>query len=689
MNLSIKAKLMLLAGAAMLTMGVIFIVEVISTKNTVLQKEYENVGQSVRHSLQRGLQAQADTATQSAHIFYQQAQLDQLKQELGDEIKLLHQTLLSIYQASESKTLAKDRVYAFLNHYRWGDNRYAYSFDVDSIVYQTHALDPLLIGESAKDLTDNNGMYFGRDIVNSALTHDIGFTRYADLNPKSKQVEDKLAVAMLVKPLNIVISTDEYISNLQADKQASALAMILQARYGESGYFWVQDSQGVFLTHPNKALIGTSIANTQKIAEQIKNKQETFIDMPFTNPATNQPENKISYARKIFPDWGWVIATGTYETEIKSAQTQLTQATKTVFAEKTQQSIIMMVFVTLLTFASLIWFINKTITKLALLNDRIKSLSSGEADLTSRIAITNKDEIGAIASSINDFIVYLQNMLRELSASSNHITQNIDELSEQSERNHQALNLHANETEQVVTAITEMSATANSVAENASQSAHNTNYAEQEATEAKHLVNSTTASVEQLMMEIEQAAVNINTMNDNTQEIVNVLGVIGDIAAQTNLLALNAAIEAARAGEQGRGFAVVADEVRALASRTQASTEEIGQILTKVQTDASNAVSAMQATQASCQLASDNTAKVSSSLSTMTSAIVEINDLNSQIATAAEQQSVATEEVSQNMSNIRLVVTDLTQSGKQTVTNSQALAASNQQLAGSISQFRV
>ena len=689
MNLTIKTKLIALATASLLLLSAIFTVETLITEQTVLATEKENVGIAVRNTLEENLKGQVDNIELSADLFYQQASLDSIKQDLATEIKVIYNTIDKIYQNSDSPALAQQDINAFLNHFVWGKSRYVFGYDSDSIDYRAHSLKHSLIGQPARDAQDKNGVYYARNIVEAAKRNHIGFSQYAFLNPATNKVENKISASIWFKPLNIVIATGEYITTLQADKQQNALTAINKARFGKNGYFWIQDSKGVILSHPKQSLIGTSIGNTEKVAREIANKDDAFVNMAFNNPATQKTENKIAYARHIFPEWGWIIATGAYETDITNAQNQLTQATQEIFTEKTRQNIISLLVVSTLAIAVFIWFINKIVDRLATLNQRIASLSSGEADLTSRLALAGKDEITDIASSVNQFIAYLQKMLQELANSSAHITVNVNRLSEQSEYNHHALNQHARETEQAVTAITEMSATANSVAESATQSAHNTNAAEQTANEAQQLVQSTTSSVSQLMSQIEQAALSINTMNGNTQEIVNVLAVIGEIAEQTNLLALNAAIEAARAGEQGRGFAVVADEVRALASRTQTSTAEINQILTKVQTDADSAVNAMQATQTSCQVASENTERVSASLTEMTAAIADINDLNSQIATAAEQQSVVTEEVSQNMNNIQAVVTDLSSSGETTLTSSQELAAANQQLTGLMQQFKV
>ncbi|XQW87416.1 methyl-accepting chemotaxis protein [Aeromonas veronii] len=198
------------------------------------------------------------------------------------------------------------------------------------------------------------------------------------------------------------------------------------------------------------------------------------------------------------------------------------------------------------------------------------------------------------------------------------------------------------------------------------------------------------ASVAALIDEVDLAATKVLGMQEDARQISSVLSVIGDIAAQTNLLALNAAIEAARAGEQGRGFAVVADEVRALAARTQNSTAEVGSMLSRLTQGVAEAVVAMEHTKQSCQAATENTEQVTGGLDKMADAVVQINDLGTQIATAAEAgASRVTEEINRNMVTIRDMVNLLVDNGQNTEQSSATLLESNRQLVALVHRFKV
>lgn len=319
----------------------------------------------------------------------------------------------------------------------------------------------------------------------------------------------------------------------------------------------------------------------------------------------------------------------------------------------------------------------------------IVDLAQGNGDLTQRLAVTSQDDLGEIAQAVNQFIANLQGMMLEVSQASAHINSGIEQLTAQTEQNNQVLIEHASETEQVVVAITEMSSTADSVAQHAAQAATFTQRSTDESQQSKALVASAVDGVADLVNEVETMALNIQTMNDDTHKISAVLSVIGDIADQTNLLALNAAIEAARAGEQGRGFAVVADEVRVLAARTQQSTSEINEMLKRLRTGTDTVVTAMNITKASCQRTAQSTASVNDNLDSMANSVMEINDLGIQIATAAEEQSSVSEEINRNITMIQGMVIQLSGNGEKTMDSTRELASCNSQLLAIVGQFKL
>ena len=323
------------------------------------------------------------------------------------------------------------------------------------------------------------------------------------------------------------------------------------------------------------------------------------------------------------------------------------------------------------------------------LRDLVQELSRGSGDLTRRLTVTSTDDLGQISAGINRFIERLQEMMGEVRQASGQLNEGISGLARQTGSAQGLLAEHVRETEQVVTAINEMSRTAVSVSESAASTAQLTGQSQQLASQSRRVVDQAMTSVTALVTEVEATAHSITAMQQDVQQIGSILGVIGGIAEQTNLLALNAAIEAARAGEQGRGFAVVADEVRSLAGRTQKSTAEIQTMLTRLQRGTQTVVAAMGNTRQSCQDAAENTSKVNASLDLMAGEVVEINDLISHIATAAEQQSAVAEEINRNMSAIAEVITQLKGNGERTVESSTSMQHTYDRLREIVGHFRL
>jgi methyl-accepting chemotaxis protein len=324
-----------------------------------------------------------------------------------------------------------------------------------------------------------------------------------------------------------------------------------------------------------------------------------------------------------------------------------------------------------------------------LLKKMVHDLSKGDGDLTSRLPVKNNDDLGLISENINLFIERLQTLMLNVSQSSTEIDININKLKSEVESNSSILHAHMNETEQIVSAIEEMSVTAKDVAQNSNDTAAFTQTTNTQALNSKNSVGEATLIVARLVEEVENTAQSISEIERNTSDINNVLKVIGDIADQTNLLALNAAIEAARAGEQGRGFAVVADEVRALAAKTQDSTTEIEQTLSQLRQGSSTAIYTMTSTKQTCLKVADSTKVVATDLDSIGDSVNQINQLNLQIATAAEEQSCVSDEIARNMTAISDMANELVINGRNSLEQTIELTSANDQLKVLVDQFKL
>lgn len=352
-------------------------------------------------------------------------------------------------------------------------------------------------------------------------------------------------------------------------------------------------------------------------------------------------------------------------------------------------SILVVGFIALLIGMLLAIFISRSIAK-PLCNAKLAmdDIAEGDGDLTQRLPVVGKDEVAQLADSFNRFAAKVQNMVGQVAGSTTQIATAAEQMSAITAQSDELMQRQKSETDQVVTAINEMAVTIREVAQNAESAAASAVEADEQSRNGQMVVMSTVESINSLATEVEHASGVIQKLEQDSQSIGSVLDVIKDVADQTNLLALNAAIEAARAGEQGRGFAVVADEVRTLASRTQESTEEISKIIQGFQTAAREAVSVMQEGRNKAESSVEQAAEAGNSLNAITEAVTSINDMNQQIATASEEQSVVAEEVNRNIVSINNVAEEATEGSRQSAYSSSELARLASDLQSQVNQFK-
>ncbi|MFH4619774.1 methyl-accepting chemotaxis protein [Vibrio furnissii] len=455
--------------------------------------------------------------------------------------------------------------------------------------------------------------------------------------------------------LQIAESALTPLKNRQASRE-EALIILQEIAFGKNGYLFGYDSQG------NRVLLGKGqtglgdnfmdLKDSQGnylVRDLIKNaKSGGFTTYYFPKPGESQPLPKLSYSVYL-PQWDLIIGTGFYTDDVDAEIAEM----EALASEKLTHSLwtLTTVSVVILVLVGIVaMFINRSILHpLRLFDQSIRSFASGDADLTARMERFSVPEFAQLSDNFNAFVASLQDIIKRVNLVGQQV---VDETNSMTQRATQVDDLASGqreETEQVATAMTEMTTTAHEISNNASQAAQSAKEADDNAKEAHSIVDTAARSVQSLAEEVAEASSVISKLESDVKNISTSLAVIQDIAEQTNLLALNAAIEAARAGDQGRGFAVVADEVRKLASRTQDSTGEIHAMIEQLKAASDAAVRAMDSSQNRSVSTVQEANAAAKALEQIQQSIGTIMDMNSLIATATEEQSLVGQEISQRI----------------------------------------
>ncbi len=479
--------------------------------------------------------------------------------------------------------------------------------------------------------------------------------------------------------------------------RATAIKMLSSVSYGKDGYLFGYDSQVIRIFRSNSSDgVGKSFNDVRDPNGVYLNRELVAVAKAGTHyvtyasalPGKTEPVPKIGYTEYL-PKWDLVVGSAA---NLDGVEAQVAAVRENVDARLTNMlySILGITVVVLLIIAVVGVLLTGTLLRpLRLMKANLDDIAAGEGDLTRRLAIAGNDELADLAGSFNRFVDKIHTLVRQITEMTSQLTGLVAEVSSQAQRSEQAMDRQRHETDQVATAINQMSAAAQEVAKSAQGASVAAQQTDEQGRAAKRVVDGSIRQIHSLVDDIRKSGTSLDSLQQDVSSIVSVLGVIRSIADQTNLLALNAAIEAARAGEAGRGFAVVADEVRALASRTQQSTQEIQGMIDRLQQGTRQAVDAMQRSSEAGDGTSAQANDAGMSLVTIGELIATINSMNAQIASAAEEQTAVAEEINRSVHQIAVAVESVADETRQGAQTSRSLAELGSRLGGLVAQFRV
>ncbi|KQB09414.1 methyl-accepting chemotaxis protein [Vibrio metoecus] len=523
-----------------------------------------------------------------------------------------------------------------------------------------------------------------------SLQQELDQYREALIQAKKNELKAYLMMGVTaVKPL--------YESDKAGENQEQAKQILKAMRFDSDGYFFAYDSKGVNTLHAikpeleGKNLYGMKDENGVAVIAGLIDASKSgdgFLYFSWHKPTINAQAPKLGYAEYL-PKWDWVLGTGIYIDDVDQQVQAKRQEREAELYDQTVYAISMSLFGLLITIVAVGFVVSRGIAPLQHVVSSLQDVAAGGGDLSARLKVESQDEIGDVAKAFNAFMDKLHPMIEQLSCSAISVEQAAQDLDKQTSAASQKMSHHCLETEKVVAAVTEMSATAREVAGNTQATAQAIESANVQIVSAQTEVNLAIDGIGELVNEVNQTSEAIVHLSQQAAKITQVLKVIGDIADQTNLLALNAAIEAARAGEQGRGFAVVADEVRSLASRTQNSTKEIGDMLNALHQGVNKAVSSMSLSQERGEKTALESVQIKESLAGISQAVHLIHDMGIQTASAAEQQSAVAEEINQNLVAIQHIVTQLNDNLNSSQAISSRLAEAGQEMGSLVGHFKL